>query len=94
MANKLSRRQQRLILKKMGINVKDLPKKDVSTRIEEGREKHRRYLQDLKNEEIRKSPNKDQDKPEVFFYRGQESPEYTNLQSLFLSGNWEEENEE
>ena len=94
MANKISKRQQRIILKKMGIDIKSLPKKDVSTRIEEGREKHRRYLQEMKNQEIQNSPDKEQNKPEVFFYRGQESPEYTNLQSLFLSGNWEDENEE
>lgn len=87
---KISKKQQRLILEKMGIDFKDSPKKDIGTRIEEGKEKHRKYLQDLKNEEIKKDPNREENKPKVFFYRGQESPGYSSLRDLFLNKNWEE----
>jgi hypothetical protein len=93
MASSNIRKEQRKILKQMGIKKPNKTIKDLSRSIEEGKEKHRRHVQDMKNREIMEKVYLNPEaveSPNVFFYRGQEGPEYSNFQDLLMNRKWEE----
>ena len=71
------------------------PKKGISNvdKIEEGKNKHRSFMQQIKNEEIREKYEKGEYTPNFFSYRGDESHNYDQLKSLFIKKNWNEEKE-
>lgn len=98
----LSKSQYKKLLKQFGLdnpNKKSKTSEELSYRIEEGKNKHRRFVQEIKNNEIRNRISKDPesvDKNNIFFYRGQGTPEYDSFKSLLTNTNWDEigENEE
>lgn len=80
------------LLKKMGLShlEKDLVV-DSAQRLEDGKEKHRQYLQNLKNDLIRKEKDKGL-RPKVendFFNFRTPSPDYSSLKSLLKEKDWE-----
>ena len=83
--SKLSRKQRRLLERKLGIT-------DKKNSIEEGRERHRKNLQEMKNKEIQNSGKDPEVNDSVFVYRGMPTEEYSNLLSLLTEKKWEEEN--
>lgn len=99
--DQMSRKEQKRILKQLGLKLPDRKKtsEELSQRIEEGKNKHRMFVQEVKNKEIMDSLSKNSgsvERNDIFIYRGQESPDYSNFNSLLLKANWDEtsENEE
>jgi 5-bromo-4-chloroindolyl phosphate hydrolysis protein len=88
-----NRRERRKLLKQFGLLKSDL-KKGALSNIEEGKEIHRRYLQEMKNSQMKSQAEKNSDsleipKNEFFMYR--ETPhEYGSFQSMLLNRNWDE----
>jgi len=93
MSGQISKKEQRRILKQLGINI---PQKktidDISNNIEEGKNKHRMFVQEMKNREIMKNVNRDGVKLELDSFKNwnQESPEYTSFKSFMIKSNWDE----
>ena len=86
-----NRRERRRILKQFGLLKVKSPNGSLPN-IEEGREIHRRNLQEMKNSQIKaqkESKPESIDAPETFVYRG-ETPEYGSFQSMLLNKNWDE----
>lgn len=88
----ISKKQKNRILKTLGIDPK---KDDIGKRIEDGKNKHRRFVQDIKNEEIRKnlSSLNLENNNQGFFDMNKETPEYLNFQGLLTRRNWNETTE-
>jgi hypothetical protein len=74
---------------------KTQPKKGISNidKIEEGKNKHRSFMQQIKNEEIREKYERGEYSPNLFSYKGIEPPSYDQLKSLLIKKNWDEEKE-
>jgi len=85
-----NRRERRKLLKKFGLLEIDKKRSSID-RLEEGKERHRLNLQEMKNSEVKKSvPDGDNAKENDFFiYRNLEN-NYDNLQSFFLNKDWDE----
>jgi hypothetical protein len=83
-----NRKERRKLLKNYGL-LKLEKKRSVSDKINEGKEKHRLNLQEMKNSEIKRKIEKGQENEEsdFFMYRNLESS-YDNLQSFFLNKDW------
>jgi hypothetical protein len=83
-----NRREKRKLLKKFGLlNLEK--KRNLSDRIQEGKEKHRLNLQEMKNSEIKKSQEKGSeiDENQIFLYRNLNT-NYDNLQSFLINKDW------
>jgi hypothetical protein len=96
--DQMSRKEQKRILKQLGLKFPDRKKtsEELSQRIEEGKNKHRMFVQEVKNKEIMDSLSKNSgsiERNDIFIYRGQESPDYSNFNSLLLKANWDETGE-
>lgn len=86
-----NRRERRKILKKFGLLKRD-NKNDSILNIEEGKEIHRRNLQEMRNSQIKSQIERNPssvEESEFFIYR-QNSPEYGSFQSMLLNKNWDE----
>jgi hypothetical protein len=83
-----NRKERRQLLKKLGLLNLD-KKKDPLKRIEDGKEKHRLNLQEMKNSEIKKNREKgiEPQENEFFMYRNLDNS-YDNLQSFLLKKDW------
>jgi hypothetical protein len=88
--NRISKKQKNRILKSLGIETPS--KTDINKRIEEGKNKHRKFVQDIKNEEIRKNRSSGTlvNNKEDLLLMNKESPEYSNFQDLLSRRNWRE----
>jgi hypothetical protein len=93
--NSMTKKEEAKMLKDLGLPVDFLKRQgDLDSRIEQGKNKHRTFVQEIKNEEIKAKLAKNPfsvDRPEIFFYRGQENSEYTNLNSLLMNRKWEDD---
>jgi hypothetical protein len=94
MQGQFSKKEQRKILKQLGV---DFSKKknlgDVSLSIEEGKNKHRMFVQEMKNREIMKNISSginttQQDSPANYL---SEPQSYSQFNSFIISPNWGEE---
>lgn len=85
-----NRRERRKLLKKFGLLNLD-KSRDPLKKLEEGKEKHRVNLQEMKNSEIKKQKEKgiETQENEFFMYRNLDN-NYNNLQSFLLGKNWDE----
>jgi hypothetical protein len=86
-----NRRERRKILKQFGLLKSKNPNGSLPN-IEEGREIHRRNLQEMKNSQMKsqmESRPESIEVPETFVYRG-DTPEYGNFQSMLLNRDWDE----
>ena len=85
-----NRRERRKLLKKFGLLNLD-KSRDPLKKLEEGKEKHRVNLQEMKNSEIKKQKAKgiETQENEFFMYRNLDN-NYNNLQSFLLGKNWDE----
>lgn len=85
-----NRRERRKLLKKFGLLNLD-KSRDPLKKLEEGKEKHRVNLQEMKNSEIKKQKEKgiETQENEFFMYRNLDN-DYNNLQSFLLGKNWDE----
>jgi hypothetical protein len=83
-----NRREKRKLLKKFGL-LKLEKKRDLSQKIQEGKEKHRLNLQEMKNSEIKKNQEKGSqtEQNDIFLYRNLEN-NYDNLQSFLIQKDW------
>jgi hypothetical protein len=83
-----NRREKRKLLKKFGL-LKLEKKRDLSQKIQEGKEKHRLNLQEMKNSEIKKNQEKglQTEQNDIFLYRNLEN-NYDNLQSFLIQKDW------
>jgi hypothetical protein len=93
MANTSNRKEQRKLIKQLGLNKSNGGINDFSLNIEIGKEKHRRHVQEMKNREIMEKVYTNPSSVEsqdLFFYRGQDGPEYSNLQDLLVNRKWDE----
>jgi hypothetical protein len=83
-----NRREKRKLLKKFGL-LKLEKKRDLSQKIQEGKEKHRLNLQEMKNSEIKKNQEKGSqtEQNDIFLYRNLEN-NYDNLQSFLIKKDW------
>lgn len=83
-----NRREKRKLLKKFGL-LKLEKKRDLSQKIQEGKEKHRLNLQEMKNSEIKKNQEKGSqtEQNDIFLYRNSEN-NYDNLQSFLIQKDW------
>jgi hypothetical protein len=83
-----NRREKRKLLKQFGL-LKFEKKRSLSERIQEGKEKHRLNLQEMKNSEIKKNQEKctEKEENETFIYRGIDS-DYSNLHSFLMRKDW------
>lgn len=83
-----NRREKRKLLKKFGLlNLEK--KRNLSDRIQEGKEIHRANLQEMKNSEIKRKKEKsgESEENEAFLYRNFDNS-YDNLQSFLLKKDW------
>jgi hypothetical protein len=88
-----NRRERRKLLRQFGLLK---PKKgykfnDFSS-IEEGKEIHRKNVQEMVNRQIQEERSFDKTKkedPEFFFYRNQDT-DYSGFQSMLLNKNWDD----
>lgn len=85
-----NRRERRKLLKKFGLLNLD-KSRDPLKKLEEGKEKHRVNLQEMKNSEIKKQKEKgiETQENEFFMYRNLDN-NYNNFQSFLLGKNWDE----
>jgi hypothetical protein len=89
-------KQTRKYLKSIGIDPLEIKRsKTLDERILEGKEKHRKFLQEQKNLEIRKNSDKNPlsvDRPNIFLYRNMsQDSDYSNFSDLLKNKNWEDE---
>lgn len=83
------------LLKKLGLSQyeKEIMKtSSLESRISDGRDKHRSYLQDVKNDVIKQEIQKgirQPENPEIFNFR-REVPDYSSFKSLITKRNWDE----
>ena len=83
-----NRRQRRQILRSMGLlNISKKDPFDNKAKIEEGKNKHRLHLQNVKNNQIQKE-NKNDSENDFFMYRQQDS-EYSSFQSMLMKRDWD-----
>ena len=83
-----NRKERRQLLKKFGLLKLD-KQKDPLKRIEDGKEKHRLNLQEMKNSEIKKRKERgtETQENEFFMYRNLDNS-YANLQSFLIRKDW------
>lgn len=85
-----NRREKRNLLKKFGLlNLEK--KRNLSDRIQDGKEKHRLNLQEMKNAELKNKKEKtgENEQNDPFLYRNFETS-YDNLQSFLLKKDWDQ----
>jgi hypothetical protein len=85
-----NRRERRKLLKQFGL-LKSNQKGSIPN-IEEGKEIHRRNLQEMRNSQIKSQMQQKPDsveEHEFFMYR-QNSPEYGSFQSMLLNKDWDQ----
>lgn len=92
MADKLTRKY----LKSIGIDELEIKKsKSLDERILEGKEKHRKFLQEQKNLEIKRNSQKNPlsvERPNIFMYRNMaQDSDYSNFSDMLKNKNWEDE---
>lgn len=66
--------------------------KTLDQRIDEGKEKHRKFLQEQKNLEIKRNKEKSissQEAPCLFVYRNLGESEYSNFTDLLKNKSWD-----
>ena len=86
-----NRRERRKLLKQFGL-LKSNQNKGSIPNIEEGKEIHRRNLQEMKNSQIKSQMKQNPDSvesPEYFAYR-QNLPEYGSFQSMLMNKDWDQ----
>lgn len=83
-----NRKERRRILRSMGLlNVSKNDPFNNKAKLDEGKNKHRLYLQRVKNEQIQKENKKDPEN-DFFIYRQQDS-EYSLFQSMLMKKDWD-----
>lgn len=94
MQGQFSRKEQKKILKQLGVDFsKKKNSNDISLSIEEGKNKHRMFVQEMKNREIMKNISSgintvQQDSPVDYVAEPQS---YSQFNSFLIKPNWEEE---
>lgn len=81
------------MLKKLGLShlEKELTKIPLSDRIEDGKNRRRQHLQEVKNSTIKQEIEKGLRQPEKpeFFHFKPDSPDYSAFRSLILKKDWD-----
>jgi hypothetical protein len=84
-----NRKERRLMLKQLGIlNLNKKKPSDVGANIEKGKNLHRQYLQNVKNEDNRKNSVENTDN--ASFFSENIDDKYSSFQSLLMKKNWDE----
>lgn len=94
MSSSISRRERRKFLRQMGLkNISQLKTSEgVNYNIDEGKKRHRAFLQEIKNKEIQEK-SESIVKEEPFIYKGIQTPEYSNFHSMLINRDWNESDE-
>jgi hypothetical protein len=85
-----NRRERRKLLKQFGLLKSQSGKNAIFSNIEDGKEIHRKHMQESVNKQIKKEIELGKKTETDFFvYRNQDN-EYGNLQSMLLNKDWDQ----